>query len=393
MQIDIGYQPWEQNFIQRKINQTLLFKVNKAKQLRYILIELFVITRKHQANILLLQSYQEAPCFENNSSRKQIRYENADIYGKQQLKKYHYIVLDQENKTEFSQFLVILTNQTTKYKLIIQNLSQMPCPNNCNNNGICKNGVCLCNSGYLDHDCSQKGLQITPFQQFQQKNDNEMLEYIYMSFNYTLSFNMLIKFSKKWENITDVRVQILISQKFNLPSDSNNTYDDIINDKKIAKYKIKSNINLIDNEQIKNFTNQTYFLLIKIISNKNAKCCIQIEFDEYVDEDDEKLIKLLVILSIAVIILSCFGIIAYRCFRQKSDKQNQNRMYSNPIQEDIQNYQECPICLDNFEINQLTQLAKLDCNHIFHIQCLTLWRTYYTNTIYSICPCCRQAME
>ncbi|CAK68332.1 unnamed protein product (macronuclear) [Paramecium tetraurelia] len=339
-----------------------------------------------------MQSYQEAPFFENNTSKKKIRYENADIYGKQQQKKYHYIVLDQENSTEFSQYLVIMTNQTTQYKLVIKNLSEMPCPNNCSNNGICRNGVCICNPGYLDHDCSEEGLRITPFVQFQQQKNSATVKYICICFNYTLGFNMLIKFSQQWENVSDVRVQILISQKFNLPSDYNNTYDEIINTTKIGKYKVLSNVNPLDIEQV-SISNQSYSLLIKIISKNLVQCCISIDFQGLEYQEEEKMLKLLVILGLIGFFLLIFGIIVYYCYKPKSTKSNLEGLYQLANQEDLQKFPECPICLENFEINKLALLARLECQHIFHIQCLSMWKTHQNKkTPYSICPCCRKAI-
>ncbi|CAD8122227.1 unnamed protein product [Paramecium sonneborni] len=393
MQIDICQQPWEHNFTQKKINQTLQLKVNKSEELRYVMIELFVLSKKHQVNLLLLQSYKEAPCYENNSSRKQIRFENADLYGKQQQKKYHYIILDQENKTEINQYLVILTNQTTSYKLVIKNLHSRPCPNNCTNNGICKDGICICKSGYLDGDCSEKGLLIPPFQQFKQKNIDQQFKYIYTQFNFTPGFKLSIKFSEQWQNKTDVRVQILISQQFNLPSNFNNTYDEIINVNKTLQYQIISNIDQIDNQRMQSVQNQSYFLVIKIISQKRAKCCLSIDFQELENIDDyEKIMKILLLFFLITLILFCFGIFGYICFRMK--QQNEN-LYQSPNSDDLLNFKECPICLDNFEMDQLNSLIKLRCKHIFHSECLRIWRTYQItdNRLELICPCCRQLIE
>ena len=44
---------------------------------------------------------------------------------------------------------------------------------------------------------------------------------------------------------------------------------------------------------------------------------------------------------------------------------------------------ECPICLDNYQVNR--DIMNLDCNHIFHHDCINLWLKD-NNT----CPQCRE---
>jgi hypothetical protein len=44
---------------------------------------------------------------------------------------------------------------------------------------------------------------------------------------------------------------------------------------------------------------------------------------------------------------------------------------------------ECPICLDNYQINRV--VMNLDCNHVFHHDCIKLW-LQGNNT----CPQCRE---
>jgi hypothetical protein len=44
---------------------------------------------------------------------------------------------------------------------------------------------------------------------------------------------------------------------------------------------------------------------------------------------------------------------------------------------------ECPICLDNYQINRV--VMNLDCNHVFHHDCIKLW-LQNNNT----CPQCRE---
>ena len=45
-------------------------------------------------------------------------------------------------------------------------------------------------------------------------------------------------------------------------------------------------------------------------------------------------------------------------------------------------YNECPICLEYFREND--KLARLSCDHVFHIDCIKQWISRESN-----CPICR----
>ena len=47
-------------------------------------------------------------------------------------------------------------------------------------------------------------------------------------------------------------------------------------------------------------------------------------------------------------------------------------------------YKECVICLENFKLNE--QICKLNCNHLFHIDCIEPWLNEKKN-----CPICRKS--
>ena len=44
---------------------------------------------------------------------------------------------------------------------------------------------------------------------------------------------------------------------------------------------------------------------------------------------------------------------------------------------------DCPICLNYFDAND--KIAKIDCNHLFHKDCLNEWIQFNT-----VCPMCRK---
>lgn len=37
-----------------------------------------------------------------------------------------------------------------------ENCAFLACPNDCNLNGVCENGICKCNKGFGNYDCSEK---------------------------------------------------------------------------------------------------------------------------------------------------------------------------------------------------------------------------------------------
>jgi len=49
--------------------------------------------------------------------------------------------------------------------------------------------------------------------------------------------------------------------------------------------------------------------------------------------------------------------------------------------------QECPICLNEFQCNEIVVTPKKDCGHTFHKKCLHRWLMSQSS-----CPCCREKL-
>eukprot|EP01017_Pseudomicrothorax_dubius_P048391 TRINITY_DN8793_c0_g1_i1.p1 TRINITY_DN8793_c0_g1~~TRINITY_DN8793_c0_g1_i1.p1 ORF type:complete len:278 (+),score=23.95 TRINITY_DN8793_c0_g1_i1:227-1060(+) len=79
------------------------------------------------------------------------------VYGQ---KDYHHLLLDTFNRTVGETFYFCVANlygaaSTFSYSFKITKSTDIPCPRNCSNKGVCNNGVCQCNYGFIDDDCSK----------------------------------------------------------------------------------------------------------------------------------------------------------------------------------------------------------------------------------------------
>lgn len=54
---------------------------------------------------------------------------------------------------------------------------------------------------------------------------------------------------------------------------------------------------------------------------------------------------------------------------------------------DLDEQQECPICLNEFQYHEIVVTPKKDCGHTFHKKCLHQWLMSHSS-----CPCCREKL-
>ncbi|CAJ1935721.1 unnamed protein product [Cylindrotheca closterium] len=54
---------------------------------------------------------------------------------------------------------------------------------------------------------------------------------------------------------------------------------------------------------------------------------------------------------------------------------------------DLHGQQECPICLNEFQCNEVVVTPKRECGHAFHNKCLHRWLMAQSS-----CPCCREKL-
>lgn len=54
---------------------------------------------------------------------------------------------------------------------------------------------------------------------------------------------------------------------------------------------------------------------------------------------------------------------------------------------DLHEQQECPICLNEFQCNEVVVTPKRECGHTFHQKCIHRWLMTQTS-----CPCCREKL-
>jgi len=74
-----------------------------------------------------------------------------------------------------------------------------------------------------------------------------------------------------------------------------------------------------------------------------------------------------------------------------SSKLDRHNQISNSLMEkvytDFHETQECPICLNEFQFNEVVVTPKRECGHAFHKKCLHRWLMTQSS-----CPCCREKL-
>ena len=100
------------------------------------------------------------------------------------------------------------------------------------------------------------------------------------------------------------------------------------------------------------------------------------------------IVGLLIGLMVIVNCCMCVGFIYERC--QKKNKVCQEKINTLKLTEN--NIGEtCSICLEIFDEESLEKSVKLiNCNHIFHKECIEKW---YKNSENINCPVCRDSIE
>ncbi|CAD8136024.1 unnamed protein product [Paramecium pentaurelia] len=384
LEIDVRQSVMKFNFTQKKLNQTFQLIIQKEETSKYLLIELFVKNQsKSSPNLMLLQSYGQAPFYDLHSPKKRIICDNYDINGQQQSKKYHYLQLNLDQNRDLQLYLTILTNKTKNYYLQFTASNIIQCPNNCNKNGQCIHGQCQCKKGFLDEDCSQTAQLFLPFKMQNIQISNQ--QYIYTMFNTTSNYSLSLAFESTNINKSKINIQMLVSQRYNLPCDINNNYNHTVWDQKRVEIKL-----LQESYLESNFSQQSHqnLLIIKLSSEEDINYKIQLDFQIHYRQDKEEIVTIILIITLTLILIFALFFIFWYCFRRQKKNSSNNQQFMIPALVDIDLNPQCSICLEDFikTEEQLQQQVKTDCLHIFHKECLNHWRKN-RNT----CPICRKS--
>ncbi|CAD8199369.1 unnamed protein product [Paramecium pentaurelia] len=302
------------------------------------------------------------------------------VYGLK-LEKYQEQLLSMKQLNEYPQVIGTYSKQISNFSITISTMNILECASQCQNNGICQNGMCECLEGYFGADCSIIALDITVESQYHK--------------------NAFYYFNIKECNQQSCSLNIQFNQvgKYRQTCYAENWYllqQNVIEKKEIKIIDVQSCLQNIKNQKL-NPKQFSYYIFYFETECENSQQSIN---------QDTRSILIIVITTVGVSISLCCCIICYYFFfrRRKEEHQILPTMPIYPKTE-IQRYlpkqvyksliiqypgltstDECLICLDKIRDSDYVRLTY--CTHIFHIQCIDNWLEKNR-----ICPACRSELD
>ncbi|CAD8085522.1 unnamed protein product [Paramecium primaurelia] len=347
-------------------------------------------TSNTAAEIALLFLEGQAP-FLNN--KQDFIYDGMDYDSYVQQKRNHFILIpSSKDKVYFT----VLTNIPVSFDIYLRGSQTMLCPGDCKGNGICIEGKCRCEQGFIARDCSLKALKLEQDQSIKINGSHDPNFYFYYEYNGTSDLRLEIS-TKDDENET--QVYLIIPDLVYLPT--TNFFNDA------ARITIQTPyVRYIDQRKQSNQNDQNSQIPDRLIILLQG-VQFSIRLDLIKDESKNEQMKLIIIIvsSVAGSLLLCFCIFLIRRARQnrQMDKQtpedyemrekqftygrslskkedDQIFTVNNQIQSN--DLQDCAICLDPLSNQQ--PIKNTPCKHIFHAKCIEKWLQKN-----QFCPFCR----
>ncbi|CAD8180499.1 unnamed protein product [Paramecium octaurelia] len=297
------------------------------------------------------------------------------------LEKYQEQLLSMKQFNESPQVLGTYSKQISNFSITISTVNILECASQCQNSGICKNGMCDCLEGYFGADCSIVALDITLQSLFRQ---NTFYYYNIKECNQQ-SCSLNIKFTQvgKYRQTCYAEDWYLLQQ-------------DLVEKKEIKINDVQQCLSKINTEK-QNPQQFSYYIFYFETDCENS---------QQSNDQDTRIILIIVITTVGVSITFCCCIVCYYYLlrRRKEDHQVLPIMTIYP-KTDIQRYlpkqvyknlitqypglassDECLICLDKIKESDYVRLTY--CTHIFHVQCIDNWLEKNR-----ICPACRSELD
>ncbi|CAD8094451.1 unnamed protein product [Paramecium sonneborni] len=371
------------------ISTNTTFIVNcKILYAQYCSIELNQ-TQTRSAEIALLFLEGQAPFLDQ---KEDLIYDGMDYDSYVQKKRNHFILIPSSNDKVY---FTVLTNVPISFDIYLRGSQTKLCPNDCQGNGKCLEGVCKCDKGFIARDCSLKALQLEEDQNISVNGSHDPNFYCYYEKYGTQDLRLEI--STK-DDFNETLAYILIPDLVYLPT--NNFFNDAA---RITKY--SPLIREIDQRSSRNQDNYDSIPDRLIILLQGGQFNIKLESISEDNKGDQMKTIIIIICSVAGSLLICFCIFLIRRARQKRSSEKQspedyemrekqftygrssikkedefvtmdNQIQSNELQDN------CAICLDPLSNKQ--PIKYTPCKHIFHAKCIEKWLQKN-----QFCPFCR----
>ncbi|CAD8110350.1 unnamed protein product [Paramecium sonneborni] len=302
------------------------------------------------------------------------------VYGLK-LEKYQEQLLTMKYFDDIPQVIGTYSKKISNFSITISKVDILECASYCQNDGICKAGICECKEGYFGSDCSIIALDI--------KKQSLFLEGRFYYFNIQECDQNACSLDIKFNQICKYR-QTCYAQDWYL-------LQQVIMEKREIKITEFQSCLLKINNQNLNRQQFSYFIFY-----------FETECENSIDPNNfnTQIILIIVITTVGGSICLCCCVVCYYylCKRRKEEHQVLPTISLYP-KADIQKYlpkqlykcliiqypglastDECLICLDKLKESDYVRLTY--CTHIFHIQCIDNWLEKNR-----ICPACRSELD
>lgn len=109
-----------------------------------------------------------------------------------------------------------------------------------------------------------------------------------------------------------------------------------------------------------------------------------------VDNDNQIIASKFIIYLVIYLFICRIIYIIYKIFKPERNTLHVTLLTNKLVESDLNSVKECCICLED---NSLEQSIKLNCNHIFHKECIKKWynevKTNYQYKLNFNCPLCK----
>ncbi|CAD8164833.1 unnamed protein product [Paramecium pentaurelia] len=334
-----------------------------------------------------------------------------DIYGYLENRFTHFILLSSDDFHSQQIYISTSSEWTQNYNITVTATNDKICPNNCNNQGSCQDGKCLCNKYYIGNDCHQKAIYIEQNKELILSLENTV-KYAYVDFEE--SENESMSLIVKTNSSEGVDLYIMKTRVLYIPAleDLNTKYYDLLveGNEVTSSYPIEFELkDKNDNSTLvqkrvrfickqKSLVEQNIHISLDLINQKTQNTISTTTVIIIV----ASIASIIMILSISFAIGKYFrnkkikeAIYALAMIRQmQHEKKFCAKSFDDEIlqqlpqiqNDQIKNTDICPICLDLY--TSKPDLRSTKCKHLFHKECILAWIYINKN-----CPSCRSDLK
>ncbi|CAK91243.1 unnamed protein product (macronuclear) [Paramecium tetraurelia] len=297
------------------------------------------------------------------------------------VEKYQMQLLSMKQFNEFPQVIGTYSKSISNFSITITTLDISECASQCQNEGICKDGMCECVQGYFGADCSIVALDITHESRYHKNG--------FYYFNIKGCDQNSCSLSINFTQVGTYRQTCYAEDWYLLQQN-------MIEKREIKISDVQSCLSNINNQKLSPQQFSYYIFYFETECENSQEPNIQ----------NTKIILIIVITTVGGSISLCCCIICYYYFFRRQKEEHQilptislypktdiqrylpKQLYKTLINQypGLANTDECLICLD--KIKEQDQVRLTYCTHIFHVQCLDNWLEKNR-----ICPACRSELD